>query len=115
MDTSSHEPARESVPQPSPAASEIRELQRLLEESIALSQKIVVQNRQIKRRLTWMAVGSFLRILVILIPLILAAIFLPPLIEPAIRQYQELIGLSSSLRESGVNGQVMTDLLQMLR
>jgi hypothetical protein len=43
-----------------------------------------------------MAVGDYVRILLVIVPLILAAIFLPPLLKDVTKQYQELLGVKNS-------------------
>ncbi|MBI2444254.1 MAG: hypothetical protein HYV42_03375 [Candidatus Magasanikbacteria bacterium] len=55
----------------------------LLEKNLKWSQIIYEQNRKISRRLTWLAVGSWLRLLILLTPIILGLIFLPPLVRKA--------------------------------
>src|SRR3989338_2916294 len=66
-------------------------LKELVEKNIKWSQVIYEQNRKIKRRLTLMVVGSYLRLLMILVPLILAFIYLPPLIRGLFEQYAGII------------------------
>lgn len=67
-------------------------VQSLLEKNLKWSQLIYEQNRKIKRRLTLMAVGNYLRLFMILAPLILAVIYLPPLIEKLLATYGGLLG-----------------------
>ncbi|MFH1947334.1 MAG: hypothetical protein ABIJ23_04225 [Candidatus Magasanikbacteria bacterium] len=70
-------------------------LKELVEKNIKWSQVIYEQNKKIKHRLTLMAVGSYLRLAIFLIPLILAFIYLPPLIEGLLSQYQSVLGGAS--------------------
>ena len=67
-------------------------LKDLVEKDIKWSQVIYEQNRGIKRRLTWMVIGSYLRLLMIVVPLILAFIYLPPLLKDLFAQYSGLLG-----------------------
>ena len=67
-------------------------LKDLVEKNIKWSQVIYEQNRGIKRRLTWMVIGSYLRLLMIVVPLILAFIYLPPLLKDLFAQYSGLLG-----------------------
>lgn len=67
-------------------------LKDLVEKNIKWSQVIYEQNQGIKRRLTWMVVGSYLRLLIVVVPLILAFIYLPPLLKDLFAQYSGLLG-----------------------
>lgn len=53
----------------------------LLEKNIKWSQVIYHQNRKIQRRLTWMTIGSYIRLFVILIPLIVGIFFVSDFIS----------------------------------
>ncbi len=52
------------------------DLRELLEKNIKWSQVIYHQNRKIQRRLTWMTIGSYLRLFLILLPLIVGVFFI---------------------------------------
>lgn len=67
-------------------------LRKLVEKNIKWTQVVYEQNRQIKRRLTIMAVGSYLRLFIIVVPIILAIIYLPPIFKQVFQQYSELLG-----------------------
>jgi len=67
-------------------------LKELVEKNIKWSQVIYEQNKKIKSRLTWMVVGSYLRLAIIIIPIILALIYLPPLLKGVFSQYSSLLG-----------------------
>lgn len=60
----------------SPAA-----LRELLEKNLKWSQIIYEQNRKMNTKLMWAAIGSWLRLFVILVPFVLAVIFLPPFVR----------------------------------
>lgn len=53
----------------------------LLEEQKKLLDIVIEQNHKIQRRLTLMAVGGYVRIALVIVPLIIAAFFLPPLLR----------------------------------
>lgn len=79
-----------------PLAPEAGPLRSLMEKNFVLAEKIYEQNRSINRRLTWMVIGNYLRLVLILAPLILGIIFLPPLIAQLWQQYTGLIGMSET-------------------
>lgn len=67
-------------------------LKELLEKNLKWSQIIYEQNRRISRKLAWAAVASWLRFLIIAVPIILGLLYLPPLI----RQYRCLFKKDAS-------------------
>ena len=69
-------------------------LKELVEKNIKWSQVIYEQNRKIKHRLTIMVIANYLRLLIIVVPIILAAIYLPPLFKDLWGQYGEIFGIS---------------------
>lgn len=76
-------------------------LKDLVEKNIKWSQVIYEQNKGIKRRLTWMVVGGYLRLLIVVVPLVLAAIYLPPLIKDMLGQYGDLMGGLQNVSKGG--------------
>lgn len=95
-------------------------LKDLVEKNIKWSQVIYEQNRGIKRRLTWMVAGSYLRLLMIVVPLILAFIYLPSLLKDLFAQYSSLLGGISGASKGGqvdigsILNQVSPDQIQQI-
>lgn len=87
-------------------------LKELVEKNIKWCQVIYEQNRKIKKRLTMMAVANYLRLILIVVPIIIGIIFLPPLLEGVWQQYSEILGISSSGGTSGLNS--LTDILSQI-
>jgi hypothetical protein len=69
----------------SPAA-----LRELLEKNLKWAQIIYEQNRRINTKLVWAAVAGWLRLFLILIPLILGVLFLPEVIKTVRSKYSFL-------------------------
>ncbi len=67
-------------------------IKELLEKNLKWSQIIYEQNRKINNKLMWSAIFSWFRVLLILVPLILAAWFLPPLLKNLQNTYGGLLG-----------------------
>ena len=78
-----------SAPEAAKAEPSLKEL---IEKNLKWSQIIYEQNRKINNKLLWSAVANWLRLLVIVVPIILAFIFLPPLLKKAWSQYGDLLG-----------------------
>lgn len=53
------------------------------------------QNKKIQRRLTMIVVAGYIKFLLVLLPLIAAAFFLPPLLRQVTEQYSSLFSMSS--------------------
>lgn len=88
------------------AQGESEDLRELIEKNIKWTQVVYEQNRKIKNRLTLMALGSYIRLALILIPLIAAVIFLPPLLQEWFGQYSDLLkslGIGSEAVKNGAN------------
>ncbi|MFA4831415.1 MAG: hypothetical protein WC862_05435 [Patescibacteria group bacterium] len=98
------------------------DLKVLIEKNIKWSQIIYEQNKKIKHRITLMAVGSYVRLLIIIVPVILGIIFLPPLFKEVWNQYSQLLfgGADRGLGDaeeifSQVSGDQMGELLKMIK
>ncbi|MBI4427136.1 MAG: hypothetical protein HY569_01465 [Candidatus Magasanikbacteria bacterium] len=95
-------------------------LKELIEKNIKWSQVIYEQNKGIKRRLTWMVVGGYLRLLIVVVPLILAFIYLPPILKDLFAQYSNLLGGFSGAAKGGqldiggILNQVSPDQIQQI-
>lgn len=68
---------------PEPAAPVVRaaSVEELLEKNLKWSQIIYEQNRKIQHKLLWLAIGSWVRVLIIAVPLVLATILFSPLLR----------------------------------
>jgi hypothetical protein len=77
------------------AVKEQQELKQLLQENLKLTKEIHQKTAKIKSWVTMQRVWGVVKVLIILVPLILGAIYLPPLvqtvIEPAQTLYQQSI------------------------
>ncbi|MBT4120604.1 MAG: hypothetical protein HOA57_00745 [Candidatus Magasanikbacteria bacterium] len=89
-------------------------LKELVEKNIKWSQVIYEQNKKIKRRMTWMVIGNYLRLALIVVPIILAVFYLPPLLKSLFGQYQSILGGvgSSSSQINELLGEASSSQLQ---
>jgi hypothetical protein len=85
-------PSVSSLESTSTDTSTHQELKELIEKNIKWSQVIYHQNRKIQRRLSWIVFGSYFKLFLILIPIILGLIYLPPIVSDFLTQYQEVFG-----------------------
>lgn len=79
-------------------------LKELLEKNLKWSQIIYEQNRKINSKLMWAAIGGWLRLALILAPLIWAAWFLPPLVSQFMKNYGDLLGGKATSAQSVPSG-----------
>jgi hypothetical protein len=88
----------------SPAA-----LRDLLEKNLKWSQIIYEQNRKINHKLFWSTFANWIRLLVIIVPLVLAIWLLPPLLSGLMGTYGNLLNPNSTGGKTSVE-----DFLKML-
>ena len=89
-------------------------LKELIEKNLKWSQIIYEQNRKLNGKLLWMAVSSWVKIFIILIPLVAAGIFLPPLFKNIWSQYGDWLCMSSSDEQQTKSTNSMEGLIKML-
>ena len=87
-------------------------IKELLEKNLKWSQIIYEQNRKINNKLMWSAIGSWFRIFLIVVPLIFAIWFLPPIIQGLQSTYGSLLGGGATSSKSNSNS--IDQLLKML-
>ena len=87
-------------------------LKELMEKNLKWSQIIYEQNRKINNKLLWTAIAGWLKVLLILVPLVLAVLFLGPLLKNVIAQYNDLLGKDST-SSSGTNQNSMDNFLKL--
>ncbi len=78
------------------------DLKDLIEKNIKWSQIIYEQNKNIKRRLTLMVIGNYLRLALIIVPIIFALFYLPAFVKNLVGQYSSVLGVSG-VQSSQVN------------
>jgi len=66
------------------------DLAELLRANLKRSEEILKISREIKIFIRWQQVWGFLRLLIIIIPIVLGFIYLPPLIKEAMQSYKSL-------------------------
>lgn len=62
----------------------------LLRANLERSEEILKVSREIKIFIRWQQVWGFLRLLIIIVPIVLGFIYLPPLIKEAMQSYKSL-------------------------
>lgn len=85
------------------------ELKDLMIKSIQWSEAVYNQNKKIQNHLRWISIAGFLRLFIILIPIILGIIYLPPLFASVWDQYQSILGVGANIP---VDGDAMKSLIE---
>lgn len=75
----------------------IEELEVMIKENMKMTREVYWQLKKVKNQIKWMNIFAALRFLLIVIPLILALIYLPPLIKNMLAPYQELLNENSNM------------------
>ena len=86
-----------------------KELQKLLKQNLEISKDLYEMTKKIKRWVTMQRVWSIVKILIILIPIVLGAIYLPPLISQWFEPVKDLYGNVLNLNQQAEQQQ---DLIQ---
>ncbi len=74
------------------------DLKNLLKESLEWSKKVYEQNNKIYKRLRLMLLGNYLKLLIIIIPIILGIIYLPPYLTEIWENYKNILGAITNFR-----------------
>lgn len=80
------------------------EMRELLRKNLEMTEEVYHIVKKVNRTLVWQQVFGFVKILIIVVPLIIGLIYLPPLLSGVIEQYQELLGPTSAGQSSGLEG-----------
>ncbi|MAF14276.1 MAG: hypothetical protein CMI53_05320 [Parcubacteria group bacterium] len=78
---------------PQSTNQQILELRKLVEENLEVSKKLLETNDKLRHWIIFQRIWTVLKLLIIIVPLILGAIYLPPLLSQAIEPYKELLNL----------------------
>jgi len=57
--------------------------------------KIYKSTEKTRRYILWLKILSVIKVIIIVVPIVLAIIYLPPLLENALKPYKELLGADS--------------------
>lgn len=79
------------------------ELEILVRQNIQWNELVYQEAKRTRRRLTFMVIGDWLRLSFWLIPIILGAIFLPPLFRQAQQLYNDTVVRPQQKIESNIN------------
>jgi len=88
-------------------------IQELLEKNLKWSQIIYEQNRKINRKLTWAAIAGWLRLILILAPLVLALLYLPPILKDVWNNYSDVLGLVESSGVDKADSSKLNELIKL--
>jgi hypothetical protein len=73
-----------------------KEIKALLKENIKLNKEMYEMLEKVKKYMMWQRAFSFLKILIIVIPIILGIIYLPPILSEVFEQYKSILGVGTS-------------------
>ena len=88
-------------------AEEAGQVKKLLEKNLKLTEEIYKMSKSIKSFMMWQKIFGFLKILIIVVPIVLGIIYLPPLLKNVLGQYQDLLGIGG-----GGSGNIIENLLK---
>lgn len=73
------------------------DLRKLLEKNIEISNELLEASKYIKGFIFWRKIISFVQVLIIAIPIILALIYVPPFLESLVELLDRITGVSNFL------------------
>lgn len=80
------------------------EIKKILEKNLRLSEEIYQQTKYIKNYVFWAQIFGVLKILIIVVPIILAIIYLPPILQDLFSQYKGILGVPTGETGSLLQG-----------
>lgn len=86
----------------------------MLEKNLKWSQILYEQNRKINRKMLWSAIGSWIKILLILVPVILAVFYAVPILKDLMSKYGGILGLDSHINSNNLNDSSTQNILEGL-
>jgi len=89
------------------------ELRSLLEENIKLSKEILAATQKTRRYIMWGQVGGYLKLLLIVVPLVLGYLYLRPYLAQSLNMARELMGAGTMQTPDGASGG--TDIMSILQ
>lgn len=72
-----------------------RDLKKMLETNIALNREILDIAVYIKKYIVWQKIFAYLKLLIIVIPIILAVVYLPPFFKTLLDSLKDLGGMEA--------------------
>ena len=73
------------------------DLKELIKKNIEISNEILVISKYIKGFIAWRKIISFIQLLIIVIPIVLALIYIPPFLEGLMESLEKMTGVSNFL------------------
>jgi len=88
------------------------DIKKLLEENLKLIQETHQMVKSIKKYIFMQSVWGFLKILIIVVPIILGFIYLSPLLKDAFKQYQNILGLQGAINLDSLGDENLSNMLK---
>ncbi len=75
------------------------DLKKLVEENLKLTRDLAFSIKKIRRYIFWLQLANLLKFVIIVVPLVLAVIYLQPVIKNLFKTYEELLGPTGTISE----------------
>jgi len=86
----------------------------LLEENRKTNKEVYAIVKKLKKQMMWQSIFGFVRILVIVIPLIIGFYYLTPFVQQAMDDYQKLMGVTDQVGSFDINA-LPKDMMNLLK
>ena len=87
----------------SPSEDSHDKILEMMEESLKLNKKIYKIVKKLKSQMFWQSVFGFIRVLIIVVPLVLGFYYLSPYMKQAYQQYQQILGMTEQAGNINLN------------
>ena len=93
--------------------NELKKIEQIVQQNLSLTREILESVEKTRKYIFWLRVFGIIKLVVIVLPIILAIIFLPPLISQVFQQYTDIFGQIQQLKGGNV-GEVDLNIIKSI-
>ena len=98
-----------------PQLEQSQDVKSLLEENLKYAKEIYTSTEKTRRYILWGQIFGFIKIVIIIVPLVIGFLFVQPYLKSALGMYTSLFGQNDSAPDSSPSSGGTTDLLKQLQ
>lgn len=93
--------------------SDLKKIEQIVKQNLSLTREILESVEKTRKYIFWLRIFSIVKLVVIILPIVLAIIFLPPLLSQVFHQYTDVFGQIQQLRGGNV-GEVDPNIIRSI-
>ncbi len=86
----------------SQGGEELKNIEQIVRQNLSLTREILESVEKTRKYILWLRILSIVKLVVILLPIVLALIYLPPIFTRAFQQYSDIFGQMQSLQQGNI-------------